>query len=183
VDDDLISFLQSHVDDSRFEYFHLPARNARYNPDGTPLGEVGELPIAGRTFDLIVLLSVFTHLDPSDYRAMLVLLRQYAASDTVLFFSLYIDELTDGGHGLVDGMTKAMAAKGTHTPALDDLVDGTTGARPIEKYRDLDPSRPLFWALYSQAYARELIEGTGWRVATLSPPDRYIQHHFVCTPC
>jgi hypothetical protein len=80
-------------------------------------------------------------------------------------------------------MIKAMAATSAHTAALAERVDGTTGARRIEPYRDLDPSRPLLWALYSEAYARELIEGTGWQVATLSPPDRYIQHHFVCTPC
>jgi hypothetical protein len=36
--------------------------------------------------------------------------------------------------------------------------------------------------VYSERYARELIEGTGWRVETLSPPEPFIQHHFVCAP-
>jgi len=51
-----------------------------------------------------------------------------------------------------------------------------------ETFKDLDPDRPLLWAVYSERYARELIEGTGWNVVTLSRPDVYIQHHFVCAP-
>jgi hypothetical protein len=53
---------------------------------------------------------------------------------------------------------------------------------PVGRFKDLDPSRPLLWAVYSERYARELIEGTGWEVVSLWPPDEYIQHHFVCAP-
>jgi hypothetical protein len=49
-------------------------------------------------------------------------------------------------------------------------------------FQDLKPDRPLDWALYSERYARELVEGTGWEVLSLEPPNEYIQHHFTCRP-
>jgi hypothetical protein len=53
---------------------------------------------------------------------------------------------------------------------------------PPPGFRDLDPSRPLLYALYTREHALELIEGTGWRVAGVFPPDLHLQHHIVCTP-
>jgi hypothetical protein len=57
-------------------------------------------------------------------------------------------------------------------------------ARPTKDFRDLDPDKPLKWAVYSEDYARSLIEETGWKALSLSPPDvnQYIQHHFICAP-
>jgi hypothetical protein len=54
---------------------------------------------------------------------------------------------------------------------------------PRPAFRDLDPAHPLKWAVYSEEFARELIEGTGWKALTLSPPNVHIEHHFVCAPC
>jgi SAM-dependent methyltransferase len=181
---DMISFLKAHVADDRFEYFHVDIHNALYNPGGEPLWPGVALPIDGRTFDLIVLLSVFTHLAPSDYRNMLLLLRRYAKRDTRLIYSLYIDQLTQGGHGLMDAWSRALdQLHGELADVVRDHVDATTGGRRVEPFKDLDTSRPLRWAVYSESYARELAEATGWKVLSLSPPDVYIQHHFVCTPC
>jgi SAM-dependent methyltransferase len=181
---DLITFLQRNVTDDRFEYFHINAQNDLYNPEGQSLSVELELPIDGQTFDLITLLSVFTHLDPSDYRAMLALLRRFAKHDTVLLYSLYIDELTPGGYGLMDTWARTLSSpEERFANAVAEHVDETTGTRRVAPFKDLDPSRPLRWAVYSETYARELIEGTGWRVVSLSPPDAYIQHHFACAPC
>jgi arylsulfatase len=180
----MIMWLREVVDDKRFEYYHLDAHNDRYNPEGQPLSEAMHLPIDGRTFDLITLFSVFTHLRPPDYRAMLKLLRRYARPGTRLIYSLYIDEVTEGGHGLMDTMSRWISDnEATLTGVIADHVDPTTGARRVDPFRDLDPSRPLLWALYSERYARELMEGTGWTVLSLSPPGEFIQHHFLCAPC
>ncbi len=183
VDGAMIEWLRQAVDDERFEYSYLDARNQRYNPGGQPLSDSMDLPIDGRTFDLITLFSVFTHLPPDDYRAMLKLLRRYARQGTRLIYSLYIDEFTEGGHGLMDHLGRSLlenqqALQG----AITDSVDPATGSRRIEPYRDIDPSRPLLWAVYSESHARELIEGTGWTVLSLSPPAEYIQHSFLCAP-
>ena len=184
VDGDMINWLREAVDDPRFEYCHLDAHNDRYNPDGQPLSAAIDLPIDGTTFDLITLFSVFTHLPPDDYRAMLKLLRRYARHDTRLIYSLYIDELTEDGHGLMDFWSRLVSDNyGALQGAITDHIDPATGSRRIEPFQDLDPSRPLFWAVYSEDHARELIEGTGWTVLSLLPPDEYIQHHFFCAPC
>jgi SAM-dependent methyltransferase len=181
---DLISFLQENVEDQRFEYFHIDAHNAMYNPAGQTLTAELKLPIDGQTFDLILLLSVFTHLEPSDYRTMLTLLRRFANPETVLVYSLYIDALTAGGYGLMDSWARTLSqAEDQFAGAVAEHVDRTTGARQVAPFKDLDPSRPLRWALYSESHARQLVEGTGWKVLRLSPPGPYIQHHFVCAPC
>ena len=181
VSEDLIAHLQTNVEDERFEYVHLPAHNELYNPKGLPLEDINELPTIRGTFDLITLFSVFTHLNPTDFRAMLNLLRGYATPRTTLFFSLYLDELTDGGYGLIDELSRALdESKDDVAEAVAENMDAASGTRHIEPFRDLNPARPLLWALYSESYARELIEGTGWRVITLSQPGPYIQHHFVC---
>ncbi len=181
VDSELISFLRNNVDDPRFQYVHLDAHNARYNPRGTALTDATILPIGERSFDLICLFSVFTHLAPHDYAAMLKLLRRYARPDTRLLFTLYLDELTEGGHGLMDGFARMLA--NTEAGVRHDVAKRVESMSGHRDFRDLDPSRPLLWAVYSEGYARGLIEDSGWTVLSLSPPGRYIQHHFVCAPC
>ncbi len=173
VSEAIIEFLQRNVDDPRFEYQRINAHNEMYNPNGEPLSEL-VLPIGQRKFDLICLFSVFTHLAPHDFETMLRLLRAYVKPDGRLFFSVYIDELTEEGHGLMDKV--ALAAGDSHVGN-------------IETFQDLNPEKPLDWAMYSERYARELIEATGWRALRLSPPATdpssgriFIQHHFVCAP-
>lgn len=53
---------------------------------------------------------------------------------------------------------------------------------PPPDFVDLDPDRPLLYAVYTEDYARRLIDGSGWEVEALHPPDPYIQYHFVCRP-
>lgn len=180
---EMIDFLRGNVHDPRFEYFHIDAHNELYNPGGEVLTEDSKLPIEGRAFDVICLFSVFTHLAPHDYGTMLELLRRYVKRDGRLFFTLYIDELTEGRHGLMDGWTEGL---GRMPPEkIAEYTDSHPEASKVgttEKFRDLHPSQPLKWALYSERYARELIRETGWKVVSLSPPDVHIQHHFVCAP-
>jgi hypothetical protein len=114
---------------------------------------------------------------------MLRVLRRYVKPDGRLFYTLYIDEPTDGGHGLVDAMRLKILRDVPAERTAEALASGTeTGS--IETFRDLNPADPLKWAVYSERHARELIHGTGWTALSLSPPSNaYIQHHFACAPC
>jgi hypothetical protein len=163
----VVDLLEANVSDPRLEYFHLDARNDRYNPTGQPLSEMTIPELEGRQFDLICLFSVFTHLAPSDYAAMLTLLRPLVKPNGRLFYTLFIDEKTDGGHGYTDRIG---------TPSTD-----VEGNEPPD-FRDVDPSKPLLVAMYSRRHAIELIDGTGWDLVSVSPPDVHLQHHIVCSP-
>ena len=174
VEREVIDYLQAHVDDARFEYHLLDAHNELYNPDGVPLSAEMPMPIEGQTFDVICLFSVFTHLAPHDYRAMLQLLHRFAKPNAHLFYTLFINELTDNGHGLIDSLaSKAGAALARPVLEADDP--------PVPDFVDMNPSDPLRWAVYSRQHALELIDGTGWQVESVSPPDIHLQHHIVCT--
>jgi hypothetical protein len=131
--------------------------------------------VGSSSFDLICLISVFTHMAPHDCENMLHVLRRYIRPNGRLFFSLYIDELTENGHGLMDALAKR---------------DGESVVGKIDTFKDMTPDQhiswgpdaPLVWAVYSERFARELIEGAGWKIEALSPPEAFIQHHFVCRP-
>ena len=48
---------------------------------------------------------------------------------------------------------------------------------------DRVPERPLLEAVYSEPYARQLVDGTGWEVVDLHPPvPSIVQHYFICRP-
>jgi SAM-dependent methyltransferase len=187
VHEGLIDFLGSHVDDPRFEYHHVNVHNAMYNPSGEPLTAETELPFGPRRFDVICLFSVFTHLAPHDFRALLTILRRHIKDVGRLFFTLYIFEFTRGGHGLID-MWGRMAFR-DDDPRIAAAMENAASTNPEElvahlapDFVDLDPKFPLRWAVYSERHARELIEGAGWRILSLSPPYEHVQHHCVCAP-
>ena len=162
----IIEFLATAVTDPRMQYEHFNAHNERYNPRGLTMDGV-ELPVNGEQFDVICLFSVFTHLDPTDYVTMLKLLRPHIKPNGHLLYSVFIDEKTPGGQGMCD----RMAAQ------FGDQVVGKT-----ETFRDLDPKQPLYKALYSRQYAKDLVTDTGWTIETIGDPVPYIQHLVVCAP-
>ena len=90
--------MKEHVEpfDTRFRFVHWDVRHAFFN-DGTALRleDVSALPVPEQ-FDVIWLFSVFTHLDESDARAMLRLLRQAVRREGRLLFTAFIDPDLDG---------------------------------------------------------------------------------------
>jgi SAM-dependent methyltransferase len=182
---EMIDFLAHNVDDPRFEYFHVNSQNDLYNPEGEPFSADMAMPIDGRDFDVICLFSVFTHLAPDDYVAMLRLLRRFVRPDGRCFFTVYFDEVTPGGYGLIDsivaGMQRTVQVR-PDSPVAQRLAAAAEDAPPAPRFRDLDPANPLKWALYSRDYAIELVEGTGWAIEAVCLPDVHIQHHMVLRP-
>jgi SAM-dependent methyltransferase len=181
VSREVIDFLRANVSDPRFAFFHLGARNELYNPTGRPLSEMAVPEIEGRHFDLICLFSVFTHLAPPDYVAMLRLLRRFVRPNGRLFYTLFINELTDGGYGYVDQLSKQLATSDDPQVKQALATHAATSDEPPD-FKDENPSKPLMVALYSRRHAVELITDTGWELLSVSPPDIHLQHHIVCAP-
>ena len=176
----VIEFLRSNVTDPRFEFHLIDAQNDLYNPNGVPLSDLRVPELEGRQFDLACLFSVFTHLAPNDYVSMLRLLRRYVRPKGWLFYTLFINEQTDGGYGYIDALARALGAS-TDPRVQEVLVARAREGNEPPDFIDDDPTRPLLRALYSRKHAIELIERTGWDLVSVSPPDVYLQHHIVCT--
>ena len=162
---EMIDFLSDSTDDPRLSFFQINSHNDMYNTDGEKISEDTRLPIDEFSCDIICLYSVFTHLAPSDYGSMLKLMRRYAKEGSQLIFSLYLDEVSNTGHGLIEQIA---------------LENGKPWKPSGEPFRDAFPGRPLQWALYSRDYALELIAGTGWEIVELCMPNEWAQHHFIC---
>lgn len=173
---ELIEYLQSQVNDPRFHFHTMNIHNEMYNPEGEPLSEQTALPlVGGELFDIICLFSVFTHLAPHDYSAMLRLLRPYIKPGGKLVFSLFVHEETAGGHGFIDDIARVMIAE--NIVVAERLAD-----EGPPDFLDWDASKPLFRAIYSRKHALELIEGSGWALESLNDPEENIQHFIVCSP-
>lgn len=160
VHEPVIEHLSSTVADDRFRYHHVDFFNARYNPAGMPMAPTSRLPVEGETFDLICGFSLFTHLDPDDFSIMLGLMARCAHPGTRLVFTAFLDEHTAGGHGLIDQYSKASGH------------DVSTG----EPFRDFFPDDVLRVALFSEPYARQLIEDSPWTLLSIDDPTPYAQH-------
>lgn len=182
---DLIEFLQRNVTDPRFSFRLLNTQNAMYNPGGEPLMASTNLDVAEQSFDVICLFSVFTHLAPHDYVAMLQMLRRYVKPGGRLIFSLFVNETTCGGMGFMDsfhrswkGDCSGAAHAETHQKFLKDAV--AAGGSP--DFFDVFPAQPLKVAMYARDYALGLVENTGWEVESLNDPEHCIQHYMICRP-
>ncbi len=180
----VIEWLKQNVSDPRFEFHHLDAHNAMYNPEGSDLASFEALPVGGRRFDLICLFSVFTHLAPDDYVAMLRLLRRHAGSDAKLVFSLFLRD-REREASFAKAVDEALASPDPEIRKRTEEAVARERARAAEEDRrfvDAVPDRPLEIARYEPDYALELVRDTGWEVLELHPPERYIQHYMILRP-
>ncbi|MGH9027744.1 MAG: class I SAM-dependent methyltransferase [Acidimicrobiia bacterium] len=174
---EMVDHLRDHVRDPRFAYHHVDFHNARYHPTGTPMSEYGALPL-DEQFDVIGLFSVFTHLAPVDFSGMLRLLRPAAKPEGRLIFSLYLNETTAKGYGIMDKWAPIYESAIRENP---EVLSRANGLDPPD-FVDLLPDRPLEAAVYSREFALSLLEKSEWEIESLNPPEWFIQHHFVCRP-
>jgi SAM-dependent methyltransferase len=185
VSSEVIDWLQANVSDPRFEFHRLDAHNAMYNPEGTDLASFKLLPVGGRYFDLICLFSVFTHLAPHDYVAMLRLVRRHAKPDARLLFSLFLRE-SAGEEQFAQAVEARLASADPEVRRRTEAAIGRLlerrAAQDDSRFIDEVPDHPLQIARYESGYALELVDGTGWKVLELHPPERFIQHYMICAP-
>jgi SAM-dependent methyltransferase len=169
---EMIDYLREHVHDERFNFHTINTHNALYNPGGEPLSESTVLPVEEGDFDFICLFSVFTHLAPADFSAMLRVLRRYISPGGKMIFSAFLNETSTGGHGFIDRFTAQLVNQG-----IELTAEGENRG-----FVDFDEKHPLKIALYTREYALELFEGSGWEIESINEPREYIQHYFVCHP-
>jgi SAM-dependent methyltransferase len=181
---EMIEFLQREVDDPRFEYVHFDVRNELYNPDAAPMTASTDIGIGPRRFDLVWLFSVFTHLNPEDFRSMLHLVRRHVRDSGTLFFTVFLNERTDSEYGATEALSRAIeAAVAENRDLPPELVEALgRDAEGVPDFVDMYPDRPLMAAMYSRRYALELIDAAGWKVETILPPNEFAQHSVVCRP-
>jgi SAM-dependent methyltransferase len=179
---EMIGFLQANVTDPRFRFHLLDTHNEMYNPQGRPLAELARLDVPEGSFDIICLFSVFTHLAPHDYVAMLKLLRPYVRPDGKLIFSLFVNETSASGYGFVDNMQRYWTNNAAQAEQYRDRFASKIVSHGPPAFVDFDPSRPLQWAIYSRENAFQLVEGTGWEIESLNDPEKSIQHYLICKP-
>jgi SAM-dependent methyltransferase len=191
VSPEVIAWLEDNVTDPRFEFHVLDAHNSMYNPDGKPLADFDLLPVGPRRFDLISLFSVFTHLAPGDYVAMLRLLRRHVKEDGTLLFSLFLaDPKRPNAYAVAvkeqlasdDPEVRATAKANLEKAQEARRQSAAAGYDP--RFVDEVPGDPLQRARYTEDYAIELFDGTGWAIEGIHPPHPkgYIQHYMICKP-
>lgn len=179
---EMVDFLQTNVSDPRFSFHTLDAHNEMYNPSGSPLAELTALNVPEAKFDIICLFSVFTHLAPHDYAAMLKLLRPHVHPKGKLIFSLFVNETTPSGLGFIDNVQNMWSK---NLAGLEDHKDSFT--RQFKEngtldFIDFDPAQPLKWAIFSREYAIQLVMESGWKIESINQPEEAIQHYIICTP-
>jgi SAM-dependent methyltransferase len=90
VSADLIAHLDAAIGAPPFSFAHIDVYTEMYNRRGAPLSRATDIGADGRLFDIIGLFSVFTHLVPADWQAMLGLARRHVAHAGHLVFSAFI---------------------------------------------------------------------------------------------
>jgi SAM-dependent methyltransferase len=98
--------------------------------------------------------------------------------DLAVFGAALEAKLRSADPEVVARFEAAVAIAGPASPADSP----TRSPESVPDFVDAHPDKPLMWARYSQRYANELIEGTGWRPVALHPPNDIVQHYFTCIP-
>jgi SAM-dependent methyltransferase len=91
---DVIAWLQTNVDDSRFRFAHLDMQNAMYHPAG---GEASPsvLLAFGSDFDAACMFSVITHQTPDDAKVIYELLHAAVRPGGQLYFTAFTDQTVE----------------------------------------------------------------------------------------
>jgi SAM-dependent methyltransferase len=98
VQADCIGWCVRHIqkEHPEFQFIHVNARNARYNPDGSEVLEGFRFPFDSASFDIINMFSVFTHLTEDTIRIYLEEFRRVLAPEGKVFLTAYVeDEVAD----------------------------------------------------------------------------------------
>lgn len=94
VQADCVAWCIRHIESAHpaFRFFHVNARNERYNPRGEAIDGGFRLPFEDAEFDIINMFSVFTHMVEADVRAYLGEFRRVLAPGGRVFLTAYVEE-------------------------------------------------------------------------------------------
>lgn len=95
IDPEMMEWLQEHSPDERMSFHLVPFQNEMYRPEGDPMRAGNDLPVGDASYDVIMMLSVVTHLPPDDTRALFAILRRYLSPGGFLFFSTFVNPLME----------------------------------------------------------------------------------------
>jgi SAM-dependent methyltransferase len=95
IDPEMMAWLQEHSPDSRMAFELVPFRNEMYRPEGETMTLSSDLPVGDARYDVMMMFSVVTHLDPDDTRSLFAILRRYLRPDGFLFFSAFVNPLME----------------------------------------------------------------------------------------
>ena len=146
-----IRWCQKKIANSNFEFAHIDVRNFAFNPSGKHHAESYQLPFEDRSFDVILLKSVFTHMRPaevSNYVGEVSRLLKSGGRCLATFF-------------LLNDQQQTLAAEGRNTIAFDYGED-------IWRYRY--EHSPESAVAYSESHVLNLLEQHG---LTLKAPVYY----------
>lgn len=95
VNNEVIAFLQQNTTSIDYlNYYHWNVYNDLYNQTGFLLNKEVQLPFGSKSFDIVCLFSVLTHLNPLDADVLLFVLKKHIRKNGYLVFSIFIDEST-----------------------------------------------------------------------------------------
>ena len=91
VERPMVEWAQEQVNDARHTIHCLDMENARYNPGGKKVQRV-DLPVENGVFDLVVLRSVFTHMEMEDIALYVEEIGAKLARGGEAYMSIYVTE-------------------------------------------------------------------------------------------
>ncbi len=97
--------------------------------------------------------------------------------DLICAFSVFTHQCPSDSHDLLRLLLTQIRPTGKlFFPAFIDP--------DLEGFEDRDKNGPLVMAFYGRALMESIVEGAGWKIEDLQPPDekQWIQHAFVCSP-
>ena len=113
---------------------------------------------------------------------MLKVLRPYVKPDGRLFYTVFVNETTNGGFGYIDHWTKSITERAEIDESFREAFASAEKDYTVPDFLDRIPSQPLKVAMYSREHALRLVENTGWEVESLNDPVKEMQHYMVCKP-
>lgn len=116
---------------------------------------------------LITGYSLFTHVDPSDFSHLARMMREISSDETILVFTAYLDEHSDGGHGFIDGFSESLG--------------GSAAGIANGGYIDVFPDDPHRVTLYDRRFADQLLHGAGWRLDDMREHTPATQHLLIAS--
>jgi SAM-dependent methyltransferase len=138
------------LDPARFRFEHFAVANSHYRRDNPLSAETFTFPWPDHSFDLVIAMSVFTHLMPGPAAHYLAEIRRCLATGARFFGSFFI----------VDEGSLPVITAGTCYPTFDHTIP--TG-------RLLDPENPDAAVAYNREWLDQAVGAAGFAGSELRP--------------